>query len=53
MLTKIKLAADIAEVASKIYATVVDKSRDIATKNARIKALETELAALKAKAGTP
>lgn len=44
-----KLVVDIAEVASKIYATAVEKSRERADKDVRIKELEAELEKLKAK----
>lgn len=49
-LSDIKMLSDIGKVIAEIYAIGVDKSRDLATKTARIAELEKELAALKAKA---
>ena len=48
-LTKIRAIVDIVEVTSKVYATLVDKSRAMLDKEARIKALEAEIADLKAR----
>lgn len=49
MLTKFKIAADIAKIASEIYATIIDKSRDRASKDAKIAELEKQIAELKRK----
>jgi hypothetical protein len=45
-LERAKIGAEIAEIAADIYATLIDKSRSMAEKDARIKHLEAEKAEL-------
>lgn len=49
LLDRGKLVAEIAKLGSEIYATVVDKSRALRDKDARIAALEAERDTLKRK----
>lgn len=44
-----KIAAEIAEMGARIYGIVKDKGREAADRDAKIKALEAELAELKRK----
>lgn len=44
-----KILAEIADIGSRIYGVMVDKSRAMAEKNAKIKELEKQVEDLKAK----
>lgn len=46
-----KVVAEIAELASRIYGLVVDKSRAMLDRDQRIKELERQLAELRARIG--
>jgi hypothetical protein len=48
-----KVVAEIAELASRIYGLVVDKSRAMFDRDQRIKELERQLAELRARLGGP
>ena len=48
-----KVVAEIAELASRIYGLVVDKSRALFDRDQRIKELERQLAELRARLGGP
>lgn len=45
--------ADLADLASRVYGLLVDKSRALCDRDARIKDLEAQLAELRRKIGTP
>lgn len=49
LLDKAKIGAEIAKIMSEIYGLILEKGRETAEKDARIKALETELSELKKK----
>lgn len=46
---RVKTLAEIADLGTRAYALLVDTSRGVADKDARIKALEAEVAELKKK----
>ena len=46
-----KIVAEIAELGSRVYGLLVDKSRAVRDRDQRIKELERQIAELKAKAG--
>ena len=50
-LDKVRITADIAKITSEIYGLIVEKSRAKADREARIKALEAEVAELKKRMG--
>jgi uncharacterized protein YceH (UPF0502 family) len=51
-LAALKIAAEIAKLGTDIYAVIVDKSRDRASKESRIAELEKQVAELKSRMPT-